>query len=99
MTKKSFDKIAAGLKDAIAYKKGNQAKGIAHSVAMIDVKKVRKTLGLSQDDFAAVYGFSSDAIKNWEQKRRQPDRAARILLAAIQMHPKIMARVAAEIIS
>ena len=46
----------------------------------VDVRAVRERTGLSQAAFADRYGFSKRAVQNWEQGRRKPDRAARILL-------------------
>jgi len=58
MSKKAFEAIAAGLKDAIALGKGAKARGRAHKVRMRDVKvaDTRGKLGLSQEEFAAAFG-------------------------------------------
>jgi putative transcriptional regulator len=53
-----------------------------------DAKAIRKTTGLSQTDFASRFGFDVSALRDWEQGRRTPDRAARVLLAVIQYEPK-----------
>jgi putative transcriptional regulator len=56
-------------------------------VCDIDVRKLRKKLKLSQNAFAARFGFSPAVVRNWEQGRNRPDGAARILLAVIDRHP------------
>ena len=33
------------------------------------------------------FGFAIDAVQDWEQHRRTPDRTARILLKAIEREP------------
>ena len=48
--------------------------------------------GLSQARFAAVYGFTIDSIRNWEQGRRQPNVAARALLTVISNDPEAVER-------
>jgi putative transcriptional regulator len=53
----------------------------------VDVRSLRQTLGLSQSEFAARFGFAPATVRNWEQGRTQPDGAARILLAVIAHHP------------
>lgn len=54
---------------------------------MIDVRRVREKLKLSQNEFAAKFGFSPAVVRNWEQGRNRPAGAARILLAVIERHP------------
>jgi len=53
----------------------------------VDVRKVRKDSGLTQQAFAKTFGFTVGAIRDWEQGRKQPDRAARVLLAVIRAAP------------
>src|SRR5262245_42965147 len=51
MSKKAFDSIMAGLQDALAYAKGDKARGRATTFDArdLDVGKVRGKVGLSQD--------------------------------------------------
>ncbi|WP_408914452.1 NadS family protein [Brucella pseudogrignonensis] len=58
----------------------------------IDVAAIRKRLKLSQAEFAKRYGLPAGTIKDWEQKRRQPDRAAMLLLKVIEQAPDMVAR-------
>src|SRR5262249_60087917 len=48
---------------------------------------IRNRLGLTQARFSDAFGFSLDAIKNWESHRRQPEAAARVLLTVIEQDP------------
>jgi DNA-binding transcriptional regulator YiaG len=50
---------------------------------MIDVRGVRRRLGLSQSEFASKFGFPTATLRNWEQGRTRPDGPARVLLAII----------------
>ena len=59
-----------------------------HIPAAIDVKRIRRKLGLTQAAFANAYGLSLDAVKNWETGRRVPDRSATTLLTIIERNPK-----------
>jgi putative transcriptional regulator len=54
----------------------------------IDVKALRESLELTQEQFALRYGLELDALRNWEHGRRQPDKAARNYLRAIQRMPQ-----------
>ncbi|TMV35923.1 helix-turn-helix domain-containing protein, partial [Thioclava sp. BHET1] len=53
---------------------------------------IRKGQKLSQAAFAARYGLSAGTIKDWEQNRRQPDRAAVLLLKVIEQAPEVVER-------
>lgn len=53
----------------------------------VNIREMRKKLGLSQSQFAARFGFATASLKNWEQGRTRPDGAARVLLAVIARHP------------
>jgi putative transcriptional regulator len=57
-----------------------------------DAKAIRKATGMSQADFAWTYGFDVSALRDWEQRRRTPDRAAQVLLMVIQYEPESVQR-------
>ncbi len=52
------------------------------------VGAVRTKLRLSQKAFSSVLGISMATLGNWEQGRRQPTGAARVLLRVAAKHPK-----------
>ena len=89
MGKKAFDSIMAGLEDALAYAKGDKARGRAtvFDARELDVGKVRGKVGLSQDEFARAFGVSVATLRNWEQRRVKPDGPARVLLTVIDRDP------------
>jgi putative transcriptional regulator len=58
-----------------------------HVPEEIDVRAIRKKLGMSQRQFAAAFGFGVDAVQNWEQGRRRPEGAARAFLKVIDASP------------
>ena len=60
-----------------------------------EVARVRRTLGLSQSKFAALLGISANTLKNWEQGRRRPTGAARVLLNIAARYPKVILEAAA----
>ena len=57
-----------------------------------DVRALRTRLGLSQEGFAARFGFSVDAIRQYESRRRLPTGPARTLLRVIAREPDAVAR-------
>jgi putative transcriptional regulator len=58
----------------------------------MDVRVIRERTGLSQSDFARRYGFSKRTLQEWEQMRREPTGAARVLLTIIERIPKQVER-------
>ena len=58
----------------------------------IDVASIRKRLNLSQGKFAERFHLSAATIRDWEQKRRNPDRIAVNLLRIIEHAPETVER-------
>ena len=52
------------------------------------VKIIRRALGISQEDFAARYRIPIGTLRDWEQGRVAPDRAARAYLTVIARDPE-----------
>ena len=92
-----FEGLIQGLKSVAAYQRGEREGFVTHVPAAVDVRSIRKHRGQTQDAFARTYGFSVGAVRDWEQGRRQPERAARILLAMIAHAPEAVERVMQEI--
>ena len=51
------------------------------------VQAIRRQLGLSQEQFAALMGVSVGTLRNWEQGRREPQGPARSLLLVASREP------------
>jgi putative transcriptional regulator len=88
MSKKAFDKIAEGLKEALSIARGETKPAKLHIPQEIDVRAIRARLRLSQDDFAAVFGFTVNQIRDWEQGRTRPLGGVRAYLTIIERDPK-----------
>lgn len=56
----------------------------------VDVAAIRKRLRLSQARFAQRFGLSVATVRDWEQRRRRPDRIAANLLRVIDHAPKVV---------
>jgi DNA-binding transcriptional regulator YiaG len=69
-----------------------ELKQFKRAVPPPDAKAIRRATGLSQSAFAWRYGFDVSAVRDWEQGRRTPDRAARVLLAIIKYEPSAVER-------
>ncbi|MGA3308006.1 MAG: helix-turn-helix domain-containing protein [Xanthobacteraceae bacterium] len=88
----------AGLNEALAHARGElQLPSYTVKVPeQVDVAKLRHRLGLSQIAFARAFGLDVTALHAWEQGRRRPDRAARVLLAVIAKEPAAVLRALAS---
>ena len=53
---------------------------------------LRKRMKLSRQKFVDRFGLDARAVQEWEQGRRIPDRAARVLLTVIDRDPEAVAR-------
>ena len=47
---------------------------------------------MSQDRFAHAFGLPKRTVQDWEQGRRQPEGAARVLLKVIKREPDAVRR-------
>ncbi len=54
------------------------------------VAATRTKLRLSQNKFAQLLGISVKTLHNWEQGRRKPTGAARVLLRVASRHPEVV---------
>jgi putative transcriptional regulator len=95
---KAGDRILRSIEQARAFARGETTEGfIVHVPKQVDVKDIRQKTGLSQDAFARKFGFTVAAVRDWEQGRRQPEQAARVLLRVIAHNPDaVIAALAAE---
>jgi putative transcriptional regulator len=84
--------VLRGAKQALAYAKGARDGYVVHVPDEVDVARIRKSMKLSQREFAGRFGFAVDAVQNWEQGRRVPDGAARAYLQVIAREPEAVAR-------
>jgi putative transcriptional regulator len=92
--KRLFDDLKEGLSEAIAIAKGtaDPASYTVHVPEAVDVKAIRKGLGLTQKEFARRYSFNPARLRDWEQGRSRPDGALRAYLIVIAKNPAAVAK-------
>lgn len=83
-----FESIKQGLLEAIDHAEGRAPKTIVHRPHAVDVKAVRAKIGMTQEQFAARFGFSTATLRHWERGDRVPHGPALVLLNVIQHNPK-----------
>jgi putative transcriptional regulator len=87
---KDADSIRRGLEEALVYAEGTAdlSRYGAHVPVDIDVKAIRTRLNMTQEEFAARFGFSINTLRRWEQGRRVPEGPTRAYLLVIDRDPK-----------
>ena len=95
---KAGNRILRSVRHARAYARGETSEGfVAHVPDNVDVRAIRMRTGLSQEAFALRFGFSPAAVRDWEQRRRQPEQAARTLLLVIDYNPDVVTEALATV--
>jgi putative transcriptional regulator len=63
---------------------------------LVNVKRLRDRLGLTQEEFAARYRIPVGTLRDWEQGRKRPDAPARAYLIVIDRDPEAVANLLGE---
>ena len=88
MNKRDFERLLLSVRQAGHIRRGETRAARITTFKAIDVKRIRRTLELSQDEFALMIGVSVATLRNWEQGRRIPDGPALALLRVAQRNPR-----------
>jgi putative transcriptional regulator len=91
---KAGERIIRSARQALAFAEGkaDEGKYRVHIPDEINVRAIRKKVGMTQDDFARHFGVSKRTIQDWEQKHRSPSGAARAFLTVIDREPAAVRR-------
>lgn len=81
---KAFDSIKQGLSEAIAHAKGENQGVKVYRAHAVDVKALRQLVHMTQEQFAARFGFSVATVRHWERGDRRPQGPALVLLNVIE---------------
>ena len=84
----AFESIKQGLTEAIAHASGQLSTAIVHPPQPINVKAIRKHVGMTQTEFAAAFGISVSTLRHWERGDRTPRGPARVLLRVVAKAPR-----------
>ena len=86
--------IETALGEVLAHVRGETElpRRIVDDPAAERIVALRKRLRLSRQKFADRFGLDARALQEWEQGRRVPDRAARVLLTVIDREPEAVIR-------
>lgn len=84
----NFESIARGLKEAVTHAKGKKVAVKIYKPKPVDVSALRQRMGMTQEQFAAKFGFSVATLRHWERGDRTPHGAALVLLNVINRAPE-----------
>jgi putative transcriptional regulator len=93
MSTDAFGELMAGMEDVRAFEGGRRRGFVVHSAQ--DIKAIRARTKLTQPKFAEAFHLDVAAVRDWEQGRRQPERAAQVLLELISREPETVQRILA----
>lgn len=88
MDKNLFEGLLNGIREAGKVKRGKASPSRVFAFAPMQIKKIRTTLGLSQQEFSDLVFVSIRTLQNWEQGRRHPQGPALALLMILKNDPK-----------
>lgn len=82
-----FESIRRGLQEAIEHAEGRLPEARVYRPRPVDVKALRASVGMTQEEFAARFGFSTATLRHWERGDRAPHGAALAFLNVIEHNP------------
>ncbi len=86
MKEKTLGKeLIAAVKEALASKEHGKIVR-----PKINIRDIRKKLGMTQQQFAKQYHIKLQTIRNWEQAKRLPDTTGFAYLTCIAQRPKLI---------
>jgi putative transcriptional regulator len=86
----AFKSIQQGLTEALAHAKtkDTETTGVKlYQPYAVNVSDLRQRLSLTQEQFAARFGFSVATLRHWERGDRSPSGASLVLLNVIDRNP------------
>lgn len=92
-TTKAGARLVRALEEVLADVRNEKPPAVVARVPpRVDVKRVRRKMGLSQAAFAARFGINRKTLQDWEQGRFRPEPMARALLTIIEREPEAARR-------
>lgn len=89
----AFASIKQGLQEAITHSKGKPVAVRTHRLPELNIKAVRETTGLTQEQFASTFAISLGTLRHWERGDRKPSGTALVLLHAVAKQPKTVLKI------
>lgn len=87
MREELFNQLVESVREGGAILRGEIKPARITVIEVPNIKRIRENYKLSQGQFAGLLGISTATLQNWEQGRRTPKGAARVLLQVAAKHP------------
>lgn len=71
-------------------RQAKRGEGRVHRVTVSAAAEARAKVGMSQSEFAQLLGVSIRTLQDWEQGRREPSGAAKMLLRIAVRSPEVI---------
>ena len=85
----TFSDLEASWLEAVDIKSGTVKASKISRYDVVDVRAIRSSLDVTQQDFADAIGSSVDTVKSWESKRRNPTGMANKILHMLIEKPSL----------
>ena len=85
-----FNSIKQGLNEALEFSEGKCPQATVHQFSPVDVKNIRKKIGMSQTEFSSAFGISVSTLRHWERGDRVPHGPALVLLNVVEKEPQVV---------
>lgn len=84
------NEILKGAEEALSYMKGDKTKGRAYKIRNreVDVKAIRKKLGMTQEVFSEEFAIPVSTLKKWETGNRVPEGPTKAYLMVIEKNAR-----------
>ena len=90
MDKQLFRELVQSMEEMVAIEKGDMQPARVHRHPLPNVKALRETSGLKQEEFAQVVGVSPSLVQSWEQNRRIPSGPSLKILLMLEHNPAMI---------
>ena len=84
---KEFESIKKGLEETLRHVKSQGRVARIHKPKPVNVKQVREKIGMTQEQFASLFGFGLGTLRHWERGDRTPHGPSLVLLNVIAKDP------------
>ncbi|MBT0720971.1 NadS family protein [Rosenbergiella collisarenosi] len=90
MKDEMFDELIESMKQAVSIRRGEIDPSRVTSYSIPDVKAIRDSVGMKQNEFAQAVGVSPSLVQSWEQHKRIPHGSNLKMLRVIEKHPDVL---------
>ena len=92
----AFESLKQGLNEAINYSDGRIRNVRVYKPTPVNIKQIRKRVGMTQLEFSSAFGISIGTLRHWERGDRTPKGPALVLLNLVQKEPHTILRVLSQ---